>query len=254
MAVVSLTSATAGQVLTASFYNNNNNAIINQINGNLDSNNLANLSVTSGKLVTGAVTGTKIAMGSDAQGDVLIRGAANYERLGAGTNGQFLMTQGAGANPKWDYGNYVQSVTTSSGAVATGNTAMPYDDTQPLAAEGTAFSNVLDTTITPKYSTSKLRVTLVANLTNSGGAKQIMALYRDTGDAVTACVMEVATANQEQVMVIQYEVTSGSTSSTTFKMRAGTNGGDTMTLNGSAGARKLGGYLISRMTIEEVRV
>lgn len=40
-------------------------------------------------------------VGSAAQGDILIRGAATWTRLGAGTSGQFLKTQGAGANPLW---------------------------------------------------------------------------------------------------------------------------------------------------------
>ena len=48
-----------------------------------------------------AVTGAKIAMGSDAQGDVLFYGGTDYERLAAGTSGQFLKTQGAGADPIW---------------------------------------------------------------------------------------------------------------------------------------------------------
>lgn len=41
-------------------------------------------------------------IGSAAQGDILYRGAASWSRLGAGTSGQFLKTQGAGANPAWD--------------------------------------------------------------------------------------------------------------------------------------------------------
>lgn len=48
-----------------------------------------------------AVTGAKIAMGSDAQGDILYYNGTDYVRLGAGTSGQFLKTQGAGANPTW---------------------------------------------------------------------------------------------------------------------------------------------------------
>lgn len=40
-------------------------------------------------------------VGSPAQGDVLYRGAATWTRLGAGTSGHFLQTQGAGANPQW---------------------------------------------------------------------------------------------------------------------------------------------------------
>ncbi len=40
-------------------------------------------------------------IGSAAQGDILYRGASSWARLGAGTSGQFLQTQGAGANPQW---------------------------------------------------------------------------------------------------------------------------------------------------------
>jgi hypothetical protein len=40
-------------------------------------------------------------IGSAAQGDILYRDAATWARLGAGTSGQFLKTQGAGANPVW---------------------------------------------------------------------------------------------------------------------------------------------------------
>ena len=57
--------------------------------------------VTTAKLATGAVTGPKIAMTSDAQGDVLFRGASNYERLVAGVSGQVLTSSGAGADPSW---------------------------------------------------------------------------------------------------------------------------------------------------------
>lgn len=45
----------------------------------------------------------EIGFGSDAQGDLPIRGAAHYQRLAAGTSGQSLLTGGAGANPAWDY-------------------------------------------------------------------------------------------------------------------------------------------------------
>ena len=61
----------------------------------------ADNTITSAKIVGNAVTGAKIAMGSDAQGDVLFYGGTDYERLAAGTSGQFLKTQGAGADPIW---------------------------------------------------------------------------------------------------------------------------------------------------------
>lgn len=40
-------------------------------------------------------------IGSAAQGDILYRGASAWQRLGAGTSGQFLRTAGAAANPAW---------------------------------------------------------------------------------------------------------------------------------------------------------
>tara|TARA_Y100001938_G_scaffold25227_1_gene33493 strand:+ start:8853 stop:10061 length:1209 start_codon:yes stop_codon:yes gene_type:complete len=48
-----------------------------------------------------SVTGPKIAMGSDAQGDVLFYDGTDYARLAAGTSGQVLKTQGAGSDPAW---------------------------------------------------------------------------------------------------------------------------------------------------------
>lgn len=101
MGLASLTPYVAGTVLTAAALNNNENALLNQLNGNIETVNLANLAVTAAKLATGAVTGTKIAMGSDAQGDLLQRGASVYERIAAGTAGQALTSGGAAANNAW---------------------------------------------------------------------------------------------------------------------------------------------------------
>lgn len=47
------------------------------------------------------IGGTSIRMGSDAQGDTLYFNGTNYVRLPAGTSGNFLKTNGAGANPAW---------------------------------------------------------------------------------------------------------------------------------------------------------
>ena len=50
-------------------------------------------------LATDAVTGLQV--GSDAQGDILYHDGTDYTRLGAGTSGHFLKTQGTSANPVW---------------------------------------------------------------------------------------------------------------------------------------------------------
>lgn len=49
-----------------------------------------------------AVEGNRVpSPAAQAHGDVLYRGAANWDRLAAGTSGLFLRTSGAGANPVW---------------------------------------------------------------------------------------------------------------------------------------------------------
>lgn len=65
----------------------------------VDSATIANIGAA--ELASGAVTGPKIAMGSDAQGDILFHNGTSYARLAAGTAGQALTTGGSGANPAW---------------------------------------------------------------------------------------------------------------------------------------------------------
>ena len=50
---------------------------------------------TSSAFEANSVDGTHIALGSDAQGDVLYYDGSNYARLAAGTSGQFLKTDGS---------------------------------------------------------------------------------------------------------------------------------------------------------------
>ena len=57
--------------------------------------------VTTAKIAANAVDGTKLAMGSDAKGDVIYYDGTDYVRLGPGADGEFLKTQGAGEIPQW---------------------------------------------------------------------------------------------------------------------------------------------------------
>lgn len=49
----------------------------------------------------GNVTGSVLTIPSQAQGDLLYRGASAWDRLPAGTSGQILRTNGPAANPSW---------------------------------------------------------------------------------------------------------------------------------------------------------
>lgn len=78
-------------------------------------------------IANNAVDGTKIAVGSDAQGDILYYDGTDWTRLGAGTSGKFLKTQGAAANPTWagvsdvDSFPFTQNVNTSSTSYTAAN-------------------------------------------------------------------------------------------------------------------------------------
>lgn len=50
---------------------------------------------------TGLPINTGLIIASQAQGDILYYNGTNWTRLAAGTNGHYLQTQGAGANPQW---------------------------------------------------------------------------------------------------------------------------------------------------------
>ena len=98
-------------------------------------------SVTTGKIADNAVTGPKIAMPSDAQGDILYYNGTDYARLGAGTNGQALKTAGSGANPAWgdvsstgDFAN--------GGDTATANRTLGNNDAYSLGLETNAVSRL----------------------------------------------------------------------------------------------------------------
>jgi hypothetical protein len=71
-------------------------------------------------------------IGSAAQGDVLYRGASVWARLGAGTSGQVLQTNGTGANPSW--------ATPTGGSISiSAGAGLPYVYTQPPFANVTSL-------------------------------------------------------------------------------------------------------------------
>ena len=85
------------------------------------------ITATTGNLPTVTANWTKLAAkGTDVgttlttQGDILYRDASGLARLGAGTSGQALLTQGTGANPQWgDVSSEVVKITTYENSTRT---------------------------------------------------------------------------------------------------------------------------------------
>lgn len=145
----------------------------------------------------------------------------------------------------------IQRIRVVDGEVSGGTGMIPNDDTIPQVSEGNEF---LSSRITPTDATNLLRVTVEINLTTSvNNSRRCAALFRDGGsDAVAASQSFCPTADALNQAVLTYEVIAGSTSETTFTVRAGGQSAGTTRINGDSSGRLLGGVLQSHITIEEI--
>ena len=140
------------------------------------------------------------------------------------------------------------TITTSTTITAT----TPLDDTIPQTSETGA---IMSCSITPTSATNKLKITVMFNGSVQGGnGNLVVGIWQDANTGATAVVSQRI---QDQIMVntpFVYYMTAGTISATTFTVRGGTEGGLTLTVNGRAGARIMGGATVSSITIEEILV
>ena len=109
--------------------------------------------------------------------------------------------------------------------------------------------------ITPKSTTNKLLIEVVFIGASSVIDNFVVALFQDaTANALACSYVNMNTANRSHVISFRYYMTSGTVAATTFKVRAGGNGGGTTTFNGVGGSRMYGGVLASSITITEIQV
>lgn len=148
-------------------------------------------------------------------------------------------------------GSVIQVVNTQTGAVATGTTAVANDDTIPQNTEGDQYMSLA---ITPTNASNKLKIDVVLFGQCGGANDSICALFQDT----TADALAAFLQNHDSTSGMEHKFThymaAGTTSSTTFKVRAGAAGAGTTTFNGVTAARKLGGVMASSITITEIKV
>ncbi len=169
--------------------------------------------------------------------------------------GQFAYLEDSNSTQYYDGASWVnlrktlQIVNSQTGAVATGTTTIPLDDTIPQNTEGTEFLSV---SITPSATANLLLIQVVLNYSYSIVNTVTTALFQDTtANALAASCEYGSTATGMINSGLTYFMTAGTTSATTFKVRAGGETAGTLTLNGFSGARKLGGVLISSITVTE---
>lgn len=145
-------------------------------------------------------------------------------------------------------------VITEDGTVATGATLLPIDNSIPQITEGDEYITV---TITPKKSTNKLIIDGIWHGAHSAGSGELAgALFQDaTAGALKGFVAAKANqTNQLAQISVYHEMTAGTTSSTTFRLRVGTGIAGTTTFNGISGAVIFGGVMGSFLRVREVQV
>ena len=137
-----------------------------------------------------------------------------------------------------------------TGAVATGTTVIPQDDTIPQITEGTEFMTLA---FTPSNAASVLIVECVVHLaTSAAGGQMAAALFRDAvANALAVAYQWVNVANAQACIKITHKMTAGQTTPITFRVRGGQANAGTTTFNGGGGLRQYGGALASSITVTE---
>lgn len=147
-------------------------------------------------------------------------------------------------------GTVLQIVNYQTGALATGTTQMPRDDTIPQITEGDQY---MSQTFTPRSASSKLLIRAEGHFEFSTINGIAMALFMDAvANALATTDNWVGAATVAGMQVLQHEMTPGSTSLITFRVRAGGWGAGTTTFNGYSSGRMYGGTYASSITITEV--
>ena len=149
-------------------------------------------------------------------------------------------------------GKVVQMVNVMDGAVGTGTTTIPCDNTIPQNTEG---DELFTLAITPTNSSNKLLIEVVVSMGASLATHNTIALFQDSTAGAIAVVSHYHTAgNAHCEHSLAHYMTAGTTSSTTFKIRGGGHNAGTFTFNGASAAAHFGGVLAYSITITEIAV
>jgi len=217
--------------------------IINALSGSVNNSNfeftIVNLAAFDVTIATAA--------GVTLVGNMVVNGGSGNFRVRRTSSSAVSVTRletGAGG------GKVLQFVSFQTGAVATGTTTIPRDDTIPVITEGTEF---LSLAMTPTRDDTILVADVVFNYASSVSNRTLMALFKEgITNAIGMTISYNATlANSEGQIVLRCKIVSGTTSEIVFKVRAGGEHSSTVTMNGQAGNRKGGGVYNSYISITE---
>lgn len=170
-------------------------------------------------------------------------------KIGALFNGAFI---NSAVVPRLS-GSVVQVQHVKNSALGSSVTVMPFDDTIPQITEG---AELMTLAITPSNAANYLLIEVVLYVSNNTGVGNCAALFQDSGANSLAAVSgsQFGVAGGIIPLTFQHRMVAGTTSQTTFRVRAGPSSAVTMTFNGVSGGRIFGGVISSSITITEIAV
>ena len=137
-----------------------------------------------------------------------------------------------------------------TGAVATGTTLVPKDDTIPQNTEGDQYLSI---DYAAKTTTNRVKVEVKLSIASNATGYMAVSLFNGGANALATAAKYLGTANAVTDITLMYEYTPASTATLTYTVRAGLNNANTTTLNGEGGARLYGGVLLSNIAITEFK-
>jgi hypothetical protein len=146
---------------------------------------------------------------------------------------------------------FVQRAEATAVVAASSTTAaLPYDDTIPQSNEGV---EVITVSITPKATANRL--VIVAQIMAAANTATVtsVALFQDATASALRAVAHTGIADGIHPITLVHEMAAGTTSATTFKIRAGNATGATTYINRNSGGRKFGGVMACTLSVEEYR-
>jgi hypothetical protein len=150
-------------------------------------------------------------------------------------------------------GDTVQTKRTTSGALATGTTVLPFDDTIPQITEGDEY---LSRTFTALSAANVLSIhSVTGSISSSLASGNILgwAIFRGGVSNALAAVGQITSSTGGPVqLIVGARELAATTSSITYSARGGAGAAGTTTLNGSGGARRLGGVSTSFLQVDEL--
>jgi hypothetical protein len=168
----------------------------------------------------------------------------NADYLGSGTIPRSRFPTGSVINTDF--------ASSSTPATLSGYTIIPIDDTAPQNTEG---AQVLTYPYACTLSNSILTIDVIINMASSASSRILTAALFSSASssAIGATAVWEANNNYMQTLVITARFSPGTTSSRTYTVRIGDNGGNTVYFNSSNGTSLFLGRLISSMKFTETR-